>query len=79
MKEKKEVNKTYFKQIGYTQGVSFYCKKICPKCLGRGYIAVRMDGKKIPCRCIVGVRHQPAIKNLEQTLKDKVIRQTANN
>ncbi len=74
MKERKpnQVNKTYFKQIGYTQGVSFYCKKICPKCLGQGYIAVRLDGKKIPCKCIVGIRHQPMIKNLEQTLKKEL-------
>ena len=72
MKERKEseVNKTYLKQIAYQKGVSFYCKKICPKCFGRGYIAVRLDGKRIPCKCVVGIMHQPMIKNLEQTLKE---------
>ncbi len=72
MKEKKEVNKLYVKEIGRAQGMTFYCKKICQKCFGRGYIAVRLDGKKIPCKCVVGIRHQPMIKNLEQTLKKEL-------
>jgi len=70
IRTEKEVNKLYVKEIGRAQGMTFYCKKICPKCFGRGYIATRLDGKKIPCKCVVGIRHQPMIKNLEKTLKE---------
>ena len=72
MKEKTKVNENYYKQIGLAQGISFYCKKNCPRCYGKGYIGIRVaDGKKIPCKCVVGIKHQPAIKNLEKTLKEK--------
>lgn len=73
MKERKsnEANMNYLKQVAYQNGMSFYCKTVCAKCYGRGYIGTRIDGKKVPCRCVIGIRHQPAIKNLENTLKEK--------
>lgn len=68
IKEVSNPNLKYMDYVGRMGKFGIYADSGCARCYGRGWIG-KVQGKRVPCHCLIKVNHQREREKLEKMLQ----------